>query len=429
MTIQRIRRRLAAVLYLLVLMSPAVAQVTAIRAGAVVDPETASVKERQVLLIENGRIKAMGQDVAIPPDAGVLDLSDRTVLPGLMDAHTHLLARIDPHWDLGDTWIMAVQRRPGWRAILGTRYAREMLDSGFTTVRDLGNSGDYLDVDLEKAIRFMGVPGPTIIPAGRIIAPYGGQFWDTPADARLLENPEYSFADTRDEMRKAVRENIYWGAKVIKIVVDGQRYQYNVDDVKFIVAEAARAGVKVAAHAQTQTGARTAIEAGVASVEHGWVMTDDDLALARKNGVVLVSTDFTYEGLVANGFTEERARRTHQQRVERLRRAYKAGVTIVFGTDVMNHLKLSRGVQAIDYVESFIEAGVPPPDVLRAMTTSAAKLLGVENERGTLKQGHAADLIAVPGNPLVDIRLLRKVDFVMKEGVVYRNDRASPPPR
>src|SRR6185437_9471760 len=198
------------------------------------------------------------------------------------DAHTHLLATIDPKWDLGDFWIMALQRRPGWRAIEGVRHAQEMLESGFTSVRDLGNSGDHLDTDLDKAIRFGRVPGPAMIFSGPIISPFGGQFWDTPADPRLLDNPEYRVADSRDEMRKAVRENIYWGARVIKIAVDGQKYRYQADDIRFIVDEAARAGVKVAAHVQTERGARAAIEAGVASIEHGWVLTDEDLALAAR---------------------------------------------------------------------------------------------------------------------------------------------------
>jgi imidazolonepropionase-like amidohydrolase len=170
---------------------------------------------------------------------------------------------MDPKWDLADTWIMTLQRRPGYRAILGAQNAKAMLEAGFTAVRDVGNSGEYLDMDLEKAIRSKWVQGPTIIPAGRIIAPFGGQFWDTPADPKLLNNPEYYFADSQDEMRKAVRENIYWGAKVIKIVVDDQRYQYSADDIRFIVAEAARAHLKVAAHVTTESGARAAIEAKV----------------------------------------------------------------------------------------------------------------------------------------------------------------------
>jgi imidazolonepropionase-like amidohydrolase len=398
------------------------ANVLAIKAGAIVDPASATIARNQMILVEDGKIKAIGNNLTLPAGAAIIDLSAQTVLPGLIDAHTHLLASIDPKWDLGDTWIMTLQRRAGYRAILGAQHAKEMLDAGFTAVRDVGNSGEYLDMDLEKAIRFKYVPGPTNIPAGRIIAPFGGQFWDTPADPQLLNNPEYYFADSQDEMRKAVRENLYWGAKVIKIVVDGQRYQYSADDIRFIVAEAARAHVKVAAHVQTETGARAAIEAKVASIEHGWVLTDEDLALAKKNGVVLVSTDFTVKQLRANGFDEDDSQRIHAARVERLRRAYKAGVTIVFGTDIMNNLRESRGAQSLEYLSSFIEAGVPPADILRAITTNAARLLDIDKERGPLKVGLAADLVAVPGNPLEDITILQRVSFVMKDGVVIRQD-------
>jgi imidazolonepropionase-like amidohydrolase len=401
-------------------VSDTAAQVVAITAGTLLDPETGTERTGQIILIEAGKIKAIGPEVQIPSDAARIDLSKETVLPGLFDAHTHLLASVDARWDL-DFWIMALQRRAGWRAIQGVRYAKEMLESGFTTVRDLGNSGDHLDTDLDKAIRFGLVPGPTMIFSGRIIAPFGGQFWDTPADPRLLENPEYRFADSRDEMQKAVRENVYWGARIIKIVVDGQKYSYSADDIRFIVAEAARAGTKVAAHVQTEPGARAAIEAGVASIEHGWVLTDEDLALAKKKGVVLVSTDFTVAELLADGMEPEAARRTHEKYVARLKRAWAAGVDIVFGTDVMSDVKgRTRGDVAMEYVDSFTEAGIANADILRSMTTRAAALLGVEKERGAIRVGMAADLVATSVNPLNDIGGLKKIDFVMKDGRIQR---------
>jgi len=401
--------------------SVAAAQIAAITAGTLVDPESGTARTGQIVLIEAGKIKAIGSDLPIPGDAIRIDLSQETVLPGLIDAHTHLLATVDPKWDLGDFWIMALQRRAGWRAIQGARHAKEMLESGFTTVRDLGNSGDHLDTDLDKAIRFGLAPGPTMVFSGRIIAPFGGQFWDTPAEPRLLDNPEYCFADSRDEMRKAVRENIYWGAGVIKIVVDGQKYAYSADDIRFIVAEAALAGVKVAAHVQTERGARAAIEAGVASIEHGWVLRDEDLALAKKNGVALVSTDFTVNALLASGMEPDAARRTHEKYVARLRRAWEAGVDVVFGTDVMSDVKgRTRGELAIEYIDSFSEAGIGPSDVLRAMTTRAAVLLGVEKERGGIRPGMAADLVATRTNPLREIDALKRIDFVMKDGRIRR---------
>jgi imidazolonepropionase-like amidohydrolase len=407
----------------LLFASQSFAQTTIIRAGAIVDPASGIFTPNQMILIEKNEIKAIGPNLPIPKDAKVIDLSTRTVLPGLMDAHTHLLASVDPKWDLGSFWTMALQRREGYRAILGVKHAKEVLEAGFTTVRDVGNSGLYLDMDLEKSIRFGNIPGPTIIGAGRIIAPFGGQFWETPTNPEHLKNPEYFFADSRDEMRKAVRENIYWGAKVIKIVVDPGRFRYSTEDIQFMVAEAATSGVKIAAHVQTAEGARNAIEAKVASLEHAWFISDEDLALAKKNGVVLVSTDFTVFQQIQNGMTDEAAKRSHARMVERLKRAYKAGVTIVFGTDIMNHRgDVSRGVQALEYIDSFKEAGVPAPEILRAMTSNAAALLGVDKKRGALKPGLAADIIAVAGDPLKEIDVLKKVSFVMRNGVVHRHD-------
>ena len=296
-----------------------------------------------------------------------------------------------------------------------------MLESGFTTVRDVGNAGDYLDADLEKAIRFGVVPGPTMIFASRIIAPFGGQFWDTPADGRLLENPEYRFADSRDELRKAVRESVYWGARVIKIVVDGQKYSYSSEDIRLVVEEAERAGIKVAAYVQTERGVRAAIEVGVASIEHGWVLSDEDLALAKKNHVTLVSTDFTVAALVANGMALDSAKRTHDRYVTRLKRAWEAGVNVVFGTDVMADVKgETRGQVAMEYIDSFTEAGFKAIDTLRAMTSQAVDLLGVASERGALRAGMAADLVATRVNPLHDIKGLKDIDFVMKKGEIYR---------
>lgn len=418
-------RALIAIL-LIVLAANAMAEVTAIRVGALVDPDAGTATADQIILVEDGEILAVGADLLVPRAARVLDLSDSVVMPGLMDAHTHLCAEVDAHWNLGDYWIVALQRRPGYRAILGAKHAREMLEAGFTTVRDLGNAGDFLDVDLEKAIRLGVVPGPLVLPAGRVIAPFGGHS-DVPGDGAPPENPEYYFADGRDALREAIRENVYRGAKVIKLVVDGRRYRYSADDIRFAVEEAGRAGLKVAAHVQTASGARAAIEAGVASIEHGWDLTDDDLALARGKGVVLVGTDFTISELLAQGVDEQRALTLHAERVERLRRAYAAGVTVVFGTDVMMRVPgETRGRTAIDYVDSFVEAGVPPDAILRAMTVDAAELLGIGAERGRLEPGMAADLVAMPRNPLEDIDALKEIGFVMRDGVVYRDERAVP---
>jgi imidazolonepropionase-like amidohydrolase len=388
----------------LLLALPVWAQQTVIHAGHYVDPATATITANATIIVDGPKIY-LGQPTTA--QAHIIELPNSYVLPGLIDAHTHLCATVDEKWDLGDFWIMALQRRAGFRAIQGAANAKAMLDAGFTMVRDVGNSGDYLDADLEKAIRFGVIPGPKMIFAGRIIAPYGGQFWNTPTDRKLLDNPEYAFADSHDEMRRYVRENIYMGARVIKIVVDGQKYIYSQDDIRFIVKEADGAGVKVAAHVQTEKGAHNAIAAGVASIEHAWHVTDEDLALAARNHVALVSTDFTVHMLERSGMDTVAARAKHQAYIERLRRAYKAGVTIVFGTDIMAGLKgQTRGQLAQEYFDNFAEAGIPPAEALRTMTTNAAALLGVPNTGG---------LIAVESDPLKDLSALKHAKVVIQQ--------------
>ena len=402
----------------------AAARVTVIKAGRLVEPETGTVSENQLIIIEGERIEAVGADLEYPEGAHVIDLSHATVLPGLFDAHTHLCLNMQWRWDARDYLVHSLTWRTGMRGIVGVVHAREMLDAGFTTVRDVGNAGDYAAVDLAKAIEWGLVPGPTVIAAGRIIAPFGGQF-AKPAPKQVLDNPEYIFADTRDELQKAVRENIYYGANLIKLIVDDQPYVYTAEEIRFVVVEAARAGRRVAAHCVTRQGARNAAAAGVASIEHGWQLGDEEFALMKQNNVALVSTDFTLRYLEALGYTAEQAHHNHEQKVERLRRAYQAGVRVVFGTDVMAGLPgETRGTLAAGYVDSFAEAGIPNEEILRALTTHAACLLGVERERGFIAPGFYADLIAVPDNPLEDIQTLKRVLFVMRHGKVHRRAEA-----
>ncbi len=394
---------------------PAAAQLTAIKAGKVVDPETGKTAANQVILVEAGRIKEIGANVSIPSGAKVVDLSKSTVFPGLFDAHTHLCMTVIPKRDASNYYFTTLLDTTGYRAIQGAANAKAMLESGFTTIRDVGNAGNYADTDLRHAVENGWVPGPTIINSGIIIAPYGGQFRLQP-EKKDLATPEYLFADTRDEMRKAIRQNIHFGAKVIKIVVDDQDYIYSADDIRFMIAEARASGLKLAAHCWTHQGAHNAAEAGVDSIEHGFQMTDEDLALAKKNNVLLVGTDFTTQVLKELDHPE-----WHQVFVDRLKRAYKAGVTMAFGTDVDVPIPSeTRGTLSIGYIDSWVEAGVPPADILRALTINAARLLGVDKERGALKPGLAADIAATPDNPLDNIQTLKKVSFVMKDGAIIK---------
>jgi len=386
-------------------------QIVAIKAGKLLDPETGKTTINQVILVEGNRIKEIGTDVITPAEAKVVDLSKATVLPGLFDAHTHLCMTVIPKRDHGNYYFTTLLDTTGYRAIEGVANGMAMLQSGFTTVRDIGNAGNYADTDLRHAIENGWVQGPTVVNAGIIIAPYGGQFHLQP-EKKDLATPEYLFADTRDEMRKAIRQNIHFGAKVIKIVVDDQDYIYSTEDIRFMIAEAHAAGLKLAAHCWTHAGAHNAAEAGVDSIEHGFRMTDEDLQLAKKNNVTLVGTEFT-EKLTG---TEE-----HKIWVDRLKRAHKIGVNMAFGTDVIDALPgETRGTLAIDYIQSWMDAGVPAVDTLRAMTVNAARLLGVDKERGFLKPGMAADIIATPENPAENIQTLKKVSFVMKDGAIIK---------
>jgi len=386
-------------------------EVVAIKAGKLLDPETGRTTANQVILVEGNKIKEIGANVSIPAEAKIIDLSKATVLPGLFDAHTHLCMAVIPGRDQGNYYFTTLLDTTGYRAIEGVANGMAMLQSGFTTVRDIGNAGNYADTDLRHAIEAGWVQGPTIVNAGIIIAPYGGQFHLQP-EKRDLATPEYLFADTRDEMRKAIRKNIHFGAKAIKIVVDDQDYIYSTEDIRFMIAEAHASGLKLAAHCWTHAGAHNAAEAGVDSIEHGFRMTDEDLQLAKKNNVTLVGTEFT-EKLTG---TEE-----HKIWVDRLKRAYKIGVNMAFGTDVIDALPgETRGTLAIDYIQSWMDAGVPAVDTLRAMTVNAARLLGVDKERGFLKPGMAADIIATAENPAENIQTLKKVSFVMKDGAIIK---------
>jgi imidazolonepropionase-like amidohydrolase len=321
-----------------------------------------------------------------------------------------------PARDAGSYYYTTLRDPDAMRSIEGVVNARTMLEAGFTSARDVGNEGNFACVQVRRAIRSGLIPGPTFITAGRIIAPYGGQFQLQP-DKPQLGEPEYLYADTRDEMVKAVRLNAHYGATVIKIVVDDQRYIYSADDIRFIKEEAARSGMRLAAHAWTAPGAWNAASAGVHSIEHGIDMPDSTLALAKKNGVVLVGTEF----VVLDDSTIRR------QVVDRLARAHRMGVTLVYGTDATERVPgRTRGEVAMTGIDPWIEAGIPAPAILRAMTTEATRLLGIDATRGALRPGMAADLIATPGNPLTDITTLKRVHFVMKDGRVVRLPAGQP---
>ena len=402
----------------------AAAQVTAIRAGKVVDPETGKVSADQIILVEGQDIKAIGADVKIPAGATVIDLSKFTVMPGMFDAHAHLCMNVQFRRDAGRYYYTTLNDSNAKRAIQGAVNARSMLEYGFTAVRDVGNEGNYACVEVRRMIDSGEIDGPLFITAGRIIAPYGGQFHLQP-DKQNLAEPEYLFADTRDEIKKAIRQNIHYGSTVIKLVIDDQQYIYSVDDIKFAIEEAHAAGLKLAAHAWTAAGALNAAKAGVDSIEHGVAITDEALAIAKKNNVAVVPIPFTETEAALGGNPGGNKATNERWFIDPVRRANKAGVTLVWGPDVTYNTKdLPRGKVSIDTVDEWKQTGIPSLVILQALTTNAAKLLGVEKTRGWLKVGMRADIIAVKDNPLEKIETVKDVMFVMRSGKVYKRDGA-----
>ncbi len=415
-------RILLVIAFIIAFCGSGYSQMTAIKAGHLIDPANGSTASNVVILVEDAKIMAVGADVKIPNNVNVIDLSEQFVLPGLFDCHVHLCASAEFESDdlettMKEIFHVTVDNTTPYRALQGVANAWSMLEAGFTTVRDMGNAGHYADVELKKAINNGLIPGPTVFVSGKIIAPFGGQFHLNYENIGLGNN-DYIYADSHDEIRKAIRMNIHYGADIIKIVVDDQLYIYSVEDLRFIIDEAAKAGFKVAAHCITLPGARNAVEAGVFSIEHGFVMDDEVLKEAKRKGVWLVGTDFTDEALRVAGILD-----FYPLILDRLERAYKIGVKMAYGSDLVWHVPgYTRGSASLSLIDTWVKAGIPAKDILHALTTNAALLLGVENERGAIKEGLAADIIATPHNPIDNINALKTVEFVMKDGKVIKHE-------
>ncbi len=389
-----------------------------IRAGRLIDPETGTATANQQIAVKDGRIVAIGPQVELP-GAETIDLSQYSVLPGLVDAHNHLAITYKKFPENDVYYYTYIQDSTAIRAIQAVSNGMQMLSSGFTVVRDLGNNGLYADTALRVAIEQGWVPGPTIINSGIIIGGIGGQFFPTPEMVKEhnIVYPEYLDADTPDEIIKAVRQNVLFGAKVIKICVDCKPYPYSVDDIKLFIKEEANAGgLKVAGHVQTEEGARRAIAAGIWSIEHDIALTDELHKQMARAGIWRVGTEtpFTdYRG------TQERFNKT----VAGMKSAWANGVKMAFSSDADYYVPgMSRGQVVIDFLKSWKTAGIPDKEILKIMTINGYKVSDIYEKRGPIKVGFPADLIAVAGNPLDDINALRSVNFVMKDGLVFKRD-------
>ncbi len=433
--------RLTCAALLTIIALPASAQtprdtgVTIIRAGRIFDSEKGTFASNQMIRVKNRVIEAVGDKLEIPPGARVLDLSRLTVLPGLIDAHTHLLYLEDPA--VGDgtnegTKALIMEGTP-LRALHGAARARTFLAAGITTVRDLGNSGRFGDVALKTAIADGSVDGPRMVVSGPGLSPVGGQFPGVLPGYQAIAEEEYRIVKNPDDAAEAVRENVTFGADVIKIYSNNtpNRGNLSILEMQAIVAAAKRLGVRVAAHATSDDAVWRAAYAGVNSIEHGYQVADSTLALMAKNGVALVATDLDsasfgmYFGRSSGrtGTPVPPAAQVSQMlnpTRERLWRAIKAGVIIVAGSDNYINLGLPQGDAAKHNLSAYAEAGMTASQILQAATINAARLLGREGRIGVIKAGAFADIVAVEGDPSVNIHALDKIAFVMKDGTVYR---------
>ncbi|RKH02495.1 amidohydrolase family protein [Corallococcus carmarthensis] len=401
----------------------------ALRAARLFDGKSDKVLPDAVVLIEGSSIQAVGTGLAIPPGTRVLDLGDVTLLPGLIDAHSHLLLDVDPELG-GDSMLTTIgQSSTAERALLGAKLGREMLEAGVTTVRDVGNSGLNGDVALRNAIQRGWVQGPRISACTRALAPHGGQFTTLQPPAQALIEQEYVTISGVEEARRAVRQAIYDGADCIKVIVDNGHNLLSLEELKVIVEEAHRKKRPVAAHTTLDESIRAAVQAGVDSIEHGYSLPDDVVAPMVRKRIFLVPTDSWVE--VCDSFDakagnaerqrqmKERCRRNITRANDRLRRAAAAGIRVAAGSDMYIVMPgLTRGQASVKGFVAYAAAGLKPVDILRAATMNAAELLRMQDRIGSLEPNKLADLLAVEGDPLKDIHALEQVRFVMKDGQV-----------
>jgi imidazolonepropionase-like amidohydrolase len=405
-----------------------VPQRTLVRAAHLLDVHTGKTLDAETIVVSGDRIAAIAPTAATPAQPGdkVIDLGGLTVLPGMIDVHTHLTMNpnFDPYYELTQTSAK--------EAINGVVNARATLMAGITTVRNVGAAG-FVDVDLRDAINAGQVPGPHMQVSGPLIGITGGH-----CDENLLPIEYHrvgdGVADGIAAVQHKVRENIKYGADLIKICATGgvlskgddpQAAQFTLEEMQAMVADAHRLGRKVAAHAHGAQGILWASEAGVDSIEHGSYIDDQSIAVMKKNGTYLVPTLYLEDWMIQYGklplFYQQKMRDVSAVAKKNIRHAYESGVKIAMGTDAAVY---PHGLNAHEIEVYVRDLGMTPLAAIQTATVNAADLMGWTDRTGSLDAGKWADVIAVDGNPLQDVKLLQDVQFVMKAGVVYKGPAA-----
>lgn len=411
----------------------------AIRAAHLIDGKSFSPVPNPVVLIDGDRIVSIGSGLEIPPGVELVDLGDQTLLPGLIDSHTHLLSEMrgeNPTMQDVEMLRIVATSSTAERALMGAKFGREDLEAGITTVRDLGNSGVNGDVALRDAINRGWLPGPRIVAATRALAAPGGQFGHLIPEAQKIIEQEYVILHGSESARQAVRQALYDGADCIKVIVNGSPADVSLDEMKAIVDEAHSSKVRVAAHAIGDHATRLAATAGVDSIEHAYIVSDDVLKMMAQKHIFLVPTDGTEQSYLDMTFGSRRPSDQERTRVlaefkpfltgnqDRLRRARVLGVPIAAGSDMYLSMPgRNRGQASLMMLEAYAAEGMTPFEIIRAATSNAAELLGLEDRLGTIEVGKLADIIAVHGDPLKDVTALEHTSFVMKGGVIIKNEK------
>lgn len=398
------------------------AQNTVIKAGHLFDSRTGKFLDNQIIIIKGSRILQIGSNIKYEKNDIVIDLSNSWVLPGLMDCHVHITSNYPYRQYTGINNIYTTESS-GFRALRGAYNAELLLKSGFTTIKDIGNDANYATADVIKAKKQGWIKAPTIFYSGKIIAPYGGQSKDINPEHEGFWQFEYLDADTDDEIIKAIRKNIYFGANTIKIVQGDQRYFYTAENIKTAANEAHRAGLKLTCHVFEGEAARNVILGGADAIEHGLFLEDSLLQMMKDRGMFLVGTDLAFNNMYAYGLDSASAKQFTDGVLDRLKRAYKIGTKMAFGTDIIIDLPGKNRVESnLEILKNWKAAGIPSSYILQTMTVYAAELLGIDKSRGILEKNYWADIIALKNNPIENIDAIKKVHFVMKEGEVIKNE-------